>query len=96
MHFEPNLGQTAEEVRFLARGPGYTLFLTNEEAVLVLRKGQPREVSHERIKDPPSRRERELWLVIKQLSMRSFEMIYPFSETTQPIPKNFAEVKKLE
>mgnify|MGYP006877895895 CR=1 FL=1 len=39
MHFEPNVGQTDEAVRYLARGPGYTLFLTDTEAVLVLRQG---------------------------------------------------------
>jgi len=39
MHFEPNQGQTADEVRYLARGAGYSLFLTDAEAVLVLRKG---------------------------------------------------------
>lgn len=36
MHFEPNLGQTAEEVKFTARGRGYTLYLTNTEAVFTL------------------------------------------------------------
>jgi len=40
MHFEPNLGQAAGEVRYLARGAGYSLFLTDTEAVLVLRKGR--------------------------------------------------------
>ncbi|HEX8816272.1 MAG TPA: SBBP repeat-containing protein, partial [Terriglobales bacterium] len=35
--FEPNQGQTAEPVKFLARGAGYGLFLTETEAVLVLR-----------------------------------------------------------
>jgi hypothetical protein len=35
--FEPNHGQTAEPVRFLARGAGYGLFLTKSEAVIVLR-----------------------------------------------------------
>ena len=40
MHFEPNQGQTADEVRYLARGAGYSLFLTDTEAVLVLRKGR--------------------------------------------------------
>ena len=34
--FEPNVGQTDPEVRFLARGRGYSLFLTDREAVLVL------------------------------------------------------------
>jgi hypothetical protein len=33
--FEANLGQTDRRVQFLARGPGYNLFLTSTEAVLV-------------------------------------------------------------
>ena len=37
--FEPNLGQTDPQVRFISRGPGYNLFVTPEEAVLVLRSG---------------------------------------------------------
>jgi hypothetical protein len=35
--FEENVGQTAREVRYLSRGSGYQLFLTNQEAVLALR-----------------------------------------------------------
>src|SRR2546428_392202 len=38
MHFESNRGQTDGQVRFLARGSGYTLYLTPTEAVLSLRK----------------------------------------------------------
>ena len=34
--FEPNLGQTDPQVKYLARGNGYTLFLTPNEAVLSL------------------------------------------------------------
>ena len=34
--FEPNRGQADPQVQFLARGPGYTLFLTAAEAVMVL------------------------------------------------------------
>lgn len=34
--FEPNQGQTDAHVRFLARGSGYSLFLTAQEAVLAL------------------------------------------------------------
>ena len=41
MRFEANQGQTDKHVDFLARGPGYTLFLTPAEAVLALRKGDP-------------------------------------------------------
>lgn len=35
--FEPNLGQTDERVKFLARGKGYALFLTGAGAVLSLK-----------------------------------------------------------
>src|SRR5258706_5939425 len=38
MHFELNRGQTDGQVKFLARGSGYTLFLTPGEAVLSLHK----------------------------------------------------------
>ena len=36
--FEANQGQTDPQVRFMARGGGYTIFLTNGEAVLTLKK----------------------------------------------------------
>jgi hypothetical protein len=36
LSFEPNLGQTAKEVQWLARGPEYTLFLAGHDAVLEL------------------------------------------------------------
>lgn len=44
--FEPNVGQSAAPVKFVARGDGYALFLTADEAVLDLRQrratpGQP-------------------------------------------------------
>jgi beta-propeller repeat-containing protein len=38
LHFEANRGQTHDDVRFLARGPGYSLFLTPTDAVLTLIK----------------------------------------------------------
>jgi hypothetical protein len=41
MFFEPNQGQTAPQVKFLARGAGYGLFLTANEAVLKLQKAIP-------------------------------------------------------
>jgi len=41
LHFEANRGQTREDVRFLARGPGYGLYLTAHEAVLVLARAKP-------------------------------------------------------
>jgi hypothetical protein len=38
LSFEANQGQTGAGVRFLARGGGYTIFLTADEAVLTLKK----------------------------------------------------------
>src|SRR5438477_5397486 len=41
LSFEANQGQTDRQVQYLARGPGYTVFLTATEAVLALnRAGQ--------------------------------------------------------
>jgi hypothetical protein len=39
LSFEPNAGQTDGRVKFLSRGPGYTVFLTSDEAVLALSAG---------------------------------------------------------
>src|SRR6266851_1832111 len=41
LSFEANEGQTDPQVQYLARGPGYTLFLTSTEAVLALNPGGP-------------------------------------------------------
>ena len=41
LRFEPNRGQTASQVKFLARGAGYGLFFTQREAVLSLTKTGP-------------------------------------------------------
>ena len=41
LSFEVNQGQTSEQVKFLSRGSGHTLFLTATEAVLVLRQTEP-------------------------------------------------------
>ena len=38
--FEANQGQTDAQVRFLARGPGYALFLNDTEADLHLHQGE--------------------------------------------------------
>src|ERR1700693_4729041 len=41
LSFEPNTGQAATEVRYLARGNAYTLFLVNGEAVLAGKNQSP-------------------------------------------------------
>lgn len=43
LYFEANRGQTDARVRFLTRGGGYTLFLTDDGAVLSLRKVASRQ-----------------------------------------------------
>src|SRR5689334_16380182 len=40
--FEENRGQTDARVKFLSRGPGYTVFLTSSEAVFSLKHGSER------------------------------------------------------
>lgn len=44
LFFEPNQGQTDSQVKFMARGSGYGIFLTANEAVLKL---QPSSISHQ-------------------------------------------------
>jgi hypothetical protein len=39
LSFEANRGQVDSQVHYLARGPGYTVFLTDREAVLALKSG---------------------------------------------------------
>src|ERR1700691_201817 len=39
LSFEANQGQTDRRVKFLSHGNGYALFLTSNEAVLALKKG---------------------------------------------------------
>jgi hypothetical protein len=49
LSFESNQGQTDKRVDFLARGTGYSLFLSQAEAVIVLQRGAPaKRDSHSR------------------------------------------------
>ena len=56
LSFEANQGQTNSEAKFLSRGHGYTLFLTSNEAVLVLNQaeigGESRELQFETHRSP--------------------------------------------
>jgi hypothetical protein len=49
LSFEANRGQTARQVKFLARGPGYTLFLTGDAAVLSLHRQKANAVLRMRL-----------------------------------------------
>jgi Beta-propeller repeat len=46
LYFEANQGQTDERVKFLSRGAGYTLFLTEDGATLSLRMPQADDSAH--------------------------------------------------
>src|SRR5689334_9702113 len=48
--FEANQGQTDAQVKFLSRGPGYSVFLTQNEAVVRLRPSQGAQSSALRMK----------------------------------------------
>ena len=55
MGFEPNVGQADAQAKFLARGEGYTVFLTPGEAVLGLRNGtgtKPRDLARDSVASP--------------------------------------------
>src|SRR5256885_1018273 len=41
LHFEENRGQTNPKVQYIARGSGYTIFLSPDETVFALRSGRP-------------------------------------------------------
>src|SRR6267378_1512436 len=66
LHFEANRGQTHKDVRFLSRGPGYSLYLTSGEAVLMLTRPNP----DEKKRDVRSRRERGAQTPVKSVALR--------------------------
>jgi hypothetical protein len=45
LSFEENVGQTAQEVRFVSHGTGYGLFLTSQEAVISLQQSMAMNLS---------------------------------------------------
>src|SRR5437879_7063682 len=50
--FEPHRGQSAREVKWLARESGYQLFVTDDSAVFVIQDGPGRHSAHELNKAP--------------------------------------------
>ncbi len=54
LSFEENQGQVDEKVKYLARGKGYTLFLTETEAVLSLRNAASEKLEVRSEKETPS------------------------------------------
>ncbi|MGB7922397.1 MAG: SBBP repeat-containing protein [Pyrinomonadaceae bacterium] len=54
LSFEANRGQTDEQVQFIARGGGYSLFLTSTEAVMVLTKADAQKKREQGASDKSS------------------------------------------
>ncbi|MTI85050.1 MAG: hypothetical protein FH756_14430 [Firmicutes bacterium] len=50
LSFEANHGQTDPQVKFLARGRGYTLYLTRDEAVLMLQQSEEKPKLQKQVK----------------------------------------------
>jgi hypothetical protein len=53
LRFEENMGQTDPAVRFIARGAGYTIFLTPQEAVFLLPAAEKTPAKHTRSRQKP-------------------------------------------
>src|SRR5439155_18644506 len=62
LSFEANHGQTDSRVKLLARGSGYTLFLTGDEAVLSLKSQNPGARSQE--SEARSQNKKRPWSVV--------------------------------
>jgi Beta-propeller repeat len=65
--FETNRGQATKQVKFLARGDGYDLFLTGDGATLALRTGAPAEEAPLPIGDGSEKTAREEVLRIRPI-----------------------------
>jgi Beta-propeller repeat len=89
LSFEANTGQTDSRVRFLSRGPGYMLFLTSSEAVLISGKDQPQTMRMELAGANPSPEIRGL----DELSAKSYYFIGNDPEKWQNKVPNFARVR---
>lgn len=62
LSFQPNYGQTDEQVKFLSRGDGYTLFLTQSSAVLALSNPEKKQQTSSSQKTEKSTQLKLQWL----------------------------------
>ncbi|MBC1224933.1 hypothetical protein GNF10_09575 [Nostoc sp. UCD121] len=62
LSFQPNYGQTDHKVKFLSRGDGYTLFLTQSSAVLALSNPENKEQTSSSQKTVKSTQIKLQWL----------------------------------
>ena len=89
LSFEANMGQADSRVQFLSRGPGYTLFLTSGEAVLVSGKGKPNVTRMKLTRSNPAPEVRGL----DELSGKSYYFIGNDPKKWQSKVPNFARVR---
>jgi hypothetical protein len=89
LSFEANMGETDSSVQFLSRGPGYTLFLTSNEAVLVWGKGKPDVARMKLMGSNPAPEVRGL----DELSGKSYYFIGNDPKKWQSKVPNFARVR---
>jgi PKD domain/Beta-propeller repeat len=89
LSFEANAGQADRQVRFLSRGPGYTLFLTSDEAVLVGGKNKLQVARMKLIGANPAPEVRGS----DELSGRSFYFIGNDPKNWQGNVPNYAQVR---
>ena len=85
MQFEPNRGQTDPEVQFMARGLGYTVFLTPSEAVLVLPADEPTLDAHSTVEKTPNKPKPTQVVKLQVLQANPSPMIRGVDETPTTI-----------
>jgi hypothetical protein len=88
LSFESNAGQSDRQVCFLSRGPGYTLFLTSNEAVLVSEKNKLKVTRMKLVGANPTPRVRGS----DELPGRSFYFVGNDPKNWQSKVPNYAQV----
>jgi hypothetical protein len=98
LSFEANQGQTNSAVKFMSRGSGYTLFLTGDEAVLGLRRCDPKlEIRNWKLETGNSELEgrvpgslvASLEVPMSNLANRESQILnprFPISNAAPPVP----------
>src|SRR5215510_12365598 len=78
INFEVNQGQAGREVKFIARGHGYQVFLTETEAALVLQNGQMQDQQERQ----PDRAAYSSGLGARQLNVLRFKTVHGTSASS--------------
>jgi hypothetical protein len=84
--FEANQGQLDSHVNFFSRSAGYSLFLTQTEAVMTLRKSSRKKLPSSDVKTPPSGEESA---VLRMKLVGANEMAQVFGQDELPGKSNY-------